>query len=126
MQQLSLVCEDKTPWDVLLRAISDAVYHLGFKDVTFQLNVAKSTLSDALKGQNDRHWRQEWTLAVLEMLTDRYNETSNQFTKAILDATAVVTRRFEVVACDDGPTDAEIEAAERVLAAARKRKGRAR
>lgn len=124
MQQLSLTCDDRTPWDLLLGTLSDAVYHLGYKDVLFELNVNKSTLSDALRGQNDRHWRQEWTLKVLEMLVNRYSEASNQFAKAILDAQAVVTRRFEVVAIDDAPTDAEIEAAERVLAKAKKRRAR--
>lgn len=126
MQQLSLGCDDKTPWDVLLGAISDAVYHLGYKDVLFALNTNKSTLSDALRGQNDRHWRQEWTLIVLEMLVDRYSEASNQFAKAILDAQAAITRRFEVVAIDDTPTDEEIEAAERALEKMKKRRRRSR
>lgn len=122
MQQLSLSCDGPTPWEVLLNAIEDAVNHLGQKEVVFKLNTNKSTLSDALKDRNDRHWRQEWTVAVLEMLVDQYNETANQHAKTILDALVVVTRRFEVVLVGDGPTDAEIEAAERVLAAAKRRK----
>jgi predicted metal-binding transcription factor (methanogenesis marker protein 9) len=69
-----------------------------------------------------RRWAQEWTLAVLEMLADNYSETNNQFAKAILDAQAVVTRRFEVIASTDGPTDAEIAALERALADAKKRR----
>lgn len=118
MQQLSLSCDGPTPWEVLLNAIEDAVNHLGQKEVVFKLNTNKSTLSDALKDRNDRRWAQEWTLVVLEMLVNQYTETANQFAKAILDAQAAVTRRFEVVSVDEGPTDAEIEAAERVLAAA--------
>lgn len=125
MQQLSLTCDDVTPWERLLNVIDDAVNHLGQKEVTFKLNVNKSTLCDALKDRNDRHWRQEWTLDVLEMLRDRYTDTSNQFIKAILDAQAAVSRRYEVVSIDDAPSDAEIEAAERVLEKARKRKRRA-
>lgn len=122
MLQMSLPCADKTPWEVLLAAIDDAVTHLGLKEVTFKLNVAKSTLCDAMHDRNDRRWAQEWTLTVLEMLADRYSETSNQFAKAILDALAVITRRFEVVLADDEPSDAEIAAAERLLASARKRR----
>lgn len=125
MQQLPLPTSDVTPWDALLNAIEDAVNHLGQKEVVFKLNTNKSTLSDALKDRNDRHWRQDWTLAVLEMLVNAYTETANQFAKAILDAQAIVTRRFEVVATDEEPSDAEIEAAQRVLDRARKRKRRA-
>ena len=99
----------------------DAVTHLGLKEVTFKLNVAKSTLCDALKDRNDRRWAQEWTLVVLEMLVDLYTDTGNQFAKAILDAQALVTRRF-VVVDDEEVSAAEIAAAERVLAIARKRR----
>lgn len=122
MRQMSLPSTDKRPWDVLLLALDNAVTHLGLKEVTFKLNVAKSTLCDALKDRNDRRWAQEWTLTVLEMLVDQYNETSNQLARAILDAQAMVTRRFEIVAVDEGPTDAELEAAERVIAAAKRRR----
>ena len=124
MSQMSLAYEDRTPWDVLLSALDDAVTHLGLKEVTFTLNVAKSTVCDALKDRNDRRWAQEWTLTVLEMLTDRYSETSNQFAKAILDAQAAVTRRFAVVLSEEEPTPEEIAAAERVLAAAKRRRAR--
>jgi predicted metal-binding transcription factor (methanogenesis marker protein 9) len=122
MLQMTLGMQDRTPWEVLLSKIEDAVTYLGLKEVTFRLNVAKSTLCDALKDRNDRRWAQEWTLAVLEMLADNYSETNNQFAKAILDAQAVVTRRFEVIASTDGPTDAEIAALERALADAKKRR----
>lgn len=126
MQQTALNLDDETPWERLRFVIDNAVHHLGLKEVVFKLNVAKSTVSDALGDKNDRRWAQEWTLVVLEMLVNQYTETSNQYAKAILDAQAALTRRFEVVALDEGPTDAEIEAAERVLAAAKKRKARAR
>lgn len=137
MQQLSLTsADDRTPWEHLLRAIGDAVYHLGLKEVVFKLNAAKSTVSQALKlrddddddrrpGKDERHWRQEWTLTVLEMLADRYNETSNQHAKAILDAQAAMTRRFGIVALEDEPSDEEIAAAERVFARIKRRRKRA-
>lgn len=126
MQQMALDMADETPWERLRLVIDNAVHHLGLKEVVFKLNAAKSTVSDALGDKNDRHWRQEWTLTVLEMLADRYSETSNQYAKAILDAQAALTRRFEVVSIDDGPSNAEIEAAERVIAAAKRQKTRAR
>lgn len=122
MRQISMSYDDRTPWARLLAALDNAVTHLGLKEVTFKLNVAKSTICDALHDRNDRRWAQEWTLEVLEMLVDRYSETSNQLARAILDEQAAVTRRFEVVAVDDGPTSEEIAAAERVLTAAKKRK----
>lgn len=120
MQQLSLTCNDLTPWDRLLARIEDAVQHLGLKDVTYKLNVAKSTLCDALKDRNDRRWAQEWTLVVLEMLADCYTDTANEFAKAILDAQAVVTRRFEVASKEDAMTDDEIATLERLSAKAKK------
>jgi hypothetical protein len=92
------------------------------KEVVFRLNAAKSTVSDSLGDKNDRHWRQEWTLDVLEMLRERYTETANQFMKAILDAQAEVSRRYEVIRPDEEPTDEEIEAAQRTLAKARRKK----
>lgn len=122
MLQMSLPVQDKTPWDVLLTALDNAVSHLGLKEVTFKLNVAKSTLCDALKDRNDRRWAQEWTLVVLEMLADSYSETCNQLAKTILDAQAMATRRFEVVAIDDESTPEEIATFERVLARQMKRR----
>jgi hypothetical protein len=125
MTQLAMNYEDVTPWEQLRHILESAVLHLGHKEVVYKLNAQKSTVSDALGDKNDRHWRQEWTITVLEMLRDRYTDTSNQFIKAILEAQAAVTRRFEVVALDDEPTDAEIEAAERLLARAKRRRKRA-
>lgn len=122
MLQLSLRCAEKPPWEVLLSALAAAVDHLGLKEVAFKLDVAKSTLSDAKHDRNDRRWAQEWTLVVLEMLTDQYNETSNHLAKAILEAQAAVTRRFEVVALDDEPTPEEIAAAQRVIDRAKRRR----
>lgn len=122
MGQMTLAYADRTPWDVLLSALDDAVTHLGLKEVTFKLNVAKSTVCDALKDRNDRRWAQEWTLVVLGMLADQYSETSNQFAKAILGEDDFEPARHRRLCIDDGPTLEEIAAAERVLAAAKKRR----
>lgn len=122
MPQLSLTYSDREPWSRLLAALDDAVTYLGLKEVCHELDVAKSTVCDALHDRNDRRWAMAWTVKVLEMLRDRYTEPANQFSKRIIDIQAEITRRFEVVAIDEVPTDAEIEAAERVLAAAKRRR----
>lgn len=118
MRQLSLPCEY---WPTLLSALDDAVTYLGLKEVVYKLDVAKSTVCDALHDRNDRRWAQEWTCKVLEMLATRGNGTSDQLAKAILDAQASLTRRFVVVE-DEDVTPEEIAAAERVLSIARKRR----
>jgi hypothetical protein len=122
VQQTALNLNEQTPWDQLLLVIDNAVQHIGFKEVVFKLNAAKSDVSSALKDKNDRYWRQEWTLIVLEMLADRYNETSNQHAKAILDAQAAITRRFEIVSTDDAMTDDEIATLDRLSAKAKRLK----
>lgn len=125
MQQMALSMDEQTPWDRLLLVLANAVAHLGHKEVVFRLNVAKSTVSDALGDKNDRHWRQEWTLVVLEMLADRYTETANQFAKAILDAQAAMTRRYSVVSDEDAMTEDELATLDRLTAKAKRLKRRA-
>jgi hypothetical protein len=122
MRQMLMPMDDQTPWQRLLSRLSSAVDFLGLKEVAFKLDVAASTLSGAKQDKNDRRWAQEWTLVVLEMLADRYDETANQIAKAILDEQALMTRRFEVVSRDEEPTAEEIAAAERLLLRAKKRR----
>jgi hypothetical protein len=119
MRQLPLSYE---PWPTLLAAIDDAVTHLGLKEVVYRLDVAKSIVCDALHDRNDRRWAQTWTLTVLGMLAERRSASSDQLAKSILDAQAVMTGRFAVVAEDEEPTAEEIAAAERVLEAAKRRR----
>src|SRR5574338_232172 len=114
MRQLSMSYDGKETWSQLLSALDNAVTHLGLKEVVYKLNVAKSTVCDALHDRNDRRWAQEWTLVVLEMLADLYTETGNQLARAILETQAAATRRFYITD-DDGPTPEEIAAAQRVL-----------
>lgn len=119
MTQMSLSIE---PFEQLLLVLDNAVTYLGLKEVAFKLDVAKSTLCDAIKNRNDRRWAQEWTLKVLELLADQYTDTGNQFAKSILDLQAAITRRFEVVTAGDEPTAEEIAAAERIIARCKRRK----
>lgn len=125
MSQMSFGIDEKPPFEQLLLVIDNAVTYLGLKEVTFKLNVAKSTLCDAIKNRNDRRWAMEWTVEVLEMLREQYTDTANQYAKSILDLQAAVTRRFEVVAADDEPSDEEIAAAERLLTRAKRRRKKA-
>lgn len=121
MRQLSLSYDGKDAWGAMLAALDDAVTHLGLKEVTFKLDVAKSTICDALHDRNDRRWAQQWTLTVLEMLAQRRTNTSDQLARAILEAQTTMTGRFIVIE-DEEVTPEEIAAAERVLEIARKRK----
>lgn len=111
----------KSALEDLLAALQQAVLHLGLKEVTYELDVAKSTVSEALSGNSDRRWAHEWTLTVLAMLSARHNETCDRLARNIHDAEAAVSPRFSFVERDEF-SDEEIAAAERVLAAARKRK----
>jgi hypothetical protein len=122
MAQMSLNIDEKSPFEQLLLVLDNTVSYLGLKEVAFKLDVAKSTLCDAMKDRNDRRWAQEWTLVVLEMLSDQYTDTANQFSKDILDAQARITRRFEVVLSDDEPTAEEVAAAKKLIARAERRK----
>jgi hypothetical protein len=122
MRQMLMPLGDLKPWERLLSRLSSAVDFLGLKEVAFKLDVAASTLSGAKQDKNDRRWAQEWTLVVLEMLADRYDETANQIARAILEEQATVTRRFAVVLEDEEPTPEEIATAERVIAVRKKRR----
>jgi hypothetical protein len=125
MRQLSLPCDDAAGWPALLHALDDAVTYLGLKEVCYRLDVAKSTICDALHDRNDRRWAHEWTCVVLEMLAERRSEICRELARAILAPQAALAGGMAVVD-DDGPTDEEIAAAERVLEAAKKRKARRR
>jgi hypothetical protein len=122
MRQMLMPLDDQTSWQRLLSRLSTAVDFLGLKEVAFKLDVAASTLSNAKQDKNDRRWAQEWTLTILEMLADRYDDTANEIARAIVHEQAQITRRFEVVAIDDETTDAEIAAAERVVSRLKKRR----
>lgn len=109
-------------WLVLLEALRSAVAHIGQKDVCYELDVAKSTLSEALGEKNDKRWAGEWTCKVLAMLTQRGDDESKRYGRAIVESVVAMMPCFVVAEADDEPTSEEIEHAERVLAKARKRK----
>lgn len=105
-----------------LEALNAAVDHLGRKDVLYELNVAKTTLSEALGETNDKRCAAEWIFKVLAMLTMRGDDKSAQLQHDILAAFTVVTPRFTVVDTSDEPTPEEVAATEALVAKSRRRK----
>ncbi len=109
-------------WLVMLEALRAAVTHLGSKEVVHELDVNKSTLSEALNEKSDKRWAGEWTHIVLAMLDAQHTKSSEELAKRILDAQVALSTRFAVVDASAEPTPEEIAAAERVLAKAKARK----
>lgn len=108
-------------WLIMLEALRCAVAHLGQKEVCFELDVAKSTLSEALNEKNDKRWAAEWTCKLLAMLTVRGDSDCARLGLSILDALAAMMPCYVVADANDEPTPAEIAAAESVLAKAKRR-----
>ncbi len=131
MRQLPLSYEPSTAgragWFVTLEALRAAVAHLGTKEVIYELNVQKSTFSEALGEREERkagdaRWAAEWTYVVLAMLEKRHTDTCDQLARAILESIAAMSSRFVIADASDEPTPEEIAAAERVLAKAKGRR----
>lgn len=109
-------------WLAMLEAIRAAVSFLGPKDVQDELDINKTTLSEALNEQRDRRWAAEWTHIVIAMLDRQHTAAADEMVKRILEAQAALSSRYTVVDASDEPTPQEIAAAERVLAKVRSRK----
>lgn len=113
-------------WLAMLEVIRVAVQYLGPKDVTDELDINKTTLSESLNEQRDRRWAAEWTHVVIAMLDAQHSPAGDDLVKRILDAQTALSARFVVVDASDEPTPQEVAAAERVLAKVKSRKSRAR
>ena len=109
-------------WLAMLEILRAAVSHLGPKEVQDELDINKTTMSEALNEQRDRRWAAEWTHVVIAMLDRQHAAASNDLIKRLLDAQVALSTRFIVVDASDEPTQAEIEAANRVLAKVKARK----
>lgn len=105
-----------------LAVLNAAIEHLGRKNVLEEIDVNKTTLSEALGEKNDKRVAAEWVFKVLAMLTLKGDERSAELQREILAALAALAPRHQVVDASDEPTPEEIEAAERVLAKSRRRK----
>lgn len=129
MRQLGLVYRPTYSGDVAWRGVDPkekpgglmellrlAADHLGRKEVTFECDIGKSTLSEAINETNDKRWAGEWICKILAMLAKRGDDKSRQFGEEILSAFVGLMPCFALVEADDGMTDAELEAMERAVA----------
>ncbi|MGN6107265.1 MAG: hypothetical protein ACTHU0_19310 [Kofleriaceae bacterium] len=95
MTQLSLAYRPghvgREAWSKRLEAIRAAVSHLGLKEVSFELDVSGSALSDALNERDRKRWAAEWTSVLLAMLQARHDEFSDDLARAILEPEAGLT-----------------------------------
>lgn len=113
-------------WDVELDALRSAVAHLTVKEVAHQLDVSRSAIEDALKEResdngNVKRWAGRWTHVVRAMLMQRGDEKALDLVEQILTAQTIGT---QLIVDEIDFSDAEVEAAQRVLDAARRRKQR--
>lgn len=99
----------------VLAALREAVDYLGWEKVVFELDVKKSTLSEAVNEKNDKRWAGEWTFRILAMLALKGEEESARIGRAILEAHVSMMPCFALVDADAIPTAEEIELAKRVL-----------
>lgn len=109
-------------WLAMLEAVRAAVNYLGPKNVTDEIDINKTTLSEALNEQRDRRWAAEWTHVVIAMLDRQHNAAADELIKRLLDAQVALSTRFIVVDASDEPTASEIEAANRVIAKVKARR----
>ena len=119
-------------WEAQLEVLRSAVSHLGAKEVAFQLDINRSTVSESLhppssnqsKGgepRYERRWAAEWTHTVKAMLAARIGDQVAFDLLKRLCETDVVTTPFIV----DEPvemTPEEEVAVERLLEKLRRRK----
>jgi hypothetical protein len=100
----------------LLELLKLAADHLGRMEVTFECDVGKTTLSEAINESNDKRWAGEWICKVLAMLAKRGDDESKRLGGEILAALVGLMPCFALVDADEGMTDAELEAMERAVA----------
>jgi hypothetical protein len=78
-------------WQEQLEIIRAAVKHLTPKEVLFELDIAKSTLSEALAEQNSKRWAAEWTHILKAMLAQRFDDVSIELLRKLCEADMTVT-----------------------------------
>jgi len=129
MSQFSLTYgpqyEGKQAWAQQLEVLRSAVAHLVAKDVADQLDINRSTLSDALKADTDRRWAAEWTHTVKAMLAERRSDVvAADLLRRLCECDVALSSL--VVSDPVDMTDDEEAAVERLLEKLRRRKARAR
>lgn len=74
-------------WNRQLEAIRAAVWHLGAKEVAYELDVSGTNLSDALHERERKHWHAKWTHVLKAMLAGkRGDEIASDLLRAIVEA----------------------------------------
>jgi hypothetical protein len=108
-------------WLLALEALRSAVAYLGQKEVCYALDVAKSTLSEALNERNDKRIAGEWICKVAAMLAAKGDDEARRLGRAMYVAMVALMPCFTLADADDVPTAAEIAMAEKVLAKVKRR-----
>ena len=78
-------------WLAQLEILRAVVAHLSPKEVLFELNINKSTLSEALSESNDKRWAARWTHVVKAMLARRYDETAVDLLQRLCESDLATT-----------------------------------
>lgn len=78
-------------WQVQLEALRAAVAHLSAKEVSYELDVSCSQLSDAMAERDRKRWAGEWTLVVLAMLEAKHDEVADSLARAIIESHAALS-----------------------------------
>ncbi len=60
-------------WQKQLDVLRAVVRHIGLKEVSFELDVSGSMLSDSLNERDRKRWACEWTQVVIAMLVQRHD-----------------------------------------------------
>ena len=94
-------------WQSQLDLLRAAVLHLTPKEVLDKIDVAKSTLSEALHERNDKRWAAEWTHVIKAMLAKRYDDEVAQDLLRRLCEADVSSTPYAI--SDDQPMTAEEE-----------------
>lgn len=89
MSQLAITFDPawagREAWQAQLEVLRAVVTHLTSKEVLDKIDVAKSTLSEALHERNDKRWAAEWTHVIKAMLARRYDEVSVDLLRKLCD-----------------------------------------
>lgn len=78
-------------WQLQLEVIRAAVIHLTPKEVLDQIDVNKSSLSEALHERNDKRVAAEWIHIIKAMLSQRYDDVSQDLLRKLCDLDMTVT-----------------------------------
>lgn len=79
-------------WLAELEVLRAAVTHLGHKNVSHEVDVAGSYLTDALNERDRKRWHSEWTHVVIAMLARSHDEVADDIARRILECQAALSR----------------------------------